>query len=95
MLVVEFSITPIVGDELSPYIDAAVDVVKQSGLKYEVEPMGTTIEGELDQVLEVVTRAHKAVRDKGADRIVTEIKIDDRKEGVTIEREVGSYRASA
>ena len=94
MLVAEFSITPVVGDDLSPYIDAAVDVVKQSGLKYEVEPMGTTLEGELDQVLEIVAKAHKAVRDKGADRIMTEIRIDDRKEGVTIEREVGSYRAS-
>jgi len=95
MLVAEFSITPVVGDNLSPYIDAAVDVVKQSGLKYEVEAMGTTIEGELDQVLDVVKQAHRAVREKGADRVVTEIRIDDRRQGVTIDKEVGSYRTSA
>lgn len=94
MLVAEFSITPVVGGELSPYIDAAIDVVKKSGLKYEVDAMSTTIEGELNQVLETVVKAHQAVKSKGADRVLTEIRIDDRKENVTIEREVEAYRSS-
>lgn len=94
MVVVEFSITPVVGGELSPFVDAAVDEVKKSGLKYEVEAMGTTVEGDLDQVLNVVKNAHQAVREKGADRVLTEIRIDDRAEGVTIEEEVGCYRTS-
>lgn len=94
MVVVEFSITPVVGDELSPYVDAAVEEVKKSGLKYEVDAMGTTVEGDLDQILDVVKKAHQAVKQKGADRVLTEIKIDDRTEGVTIDEEVRSYRAS-
>jgi uncharacterized protein YqgV (UPF0045/DUF77 family) len=54
--------------------------------------MGTTVEGELDQVLETVKRAHKAVRSKGVHRFITEIRIDDSEEGVTIERELEGYR---
>jgi uncharacterized protein (TIGR00106 family) len=94
MIVAEFSVTPVTGEDLRPYVDAAVDEVKKSGLKYEVEAMGTTIEGEIDQVFEVVRRAHNAVKSKGADRVLTEIRIDDRRTGVTISQELEGYRAS-
>ena len=94
MVIAEITITPVVGGALRPYIDAAVDVVRKSGLNYEVEAMGTTIEGELDQVLEVVRKAHEAVRQKGADRVLTEVKIDDRAGGVTMNEELEDYRSS-
>lgn len=94
MVVAEITITPVVGDALRPYIDAAVDEVRKSGLNYEVEAMGTTVEGELDQVLEVVKKAHEAVRNKGAQRVLTEVKIDDRVGGVTMKEELQDYRSS-
>ena len=94
MVVAEFSVTPVVGDELRPYVDAAVDEVKKSGLKYEVEAMGTTIEGELEDILRVVLKAHSAVKQKGAQRVLTEIRIDDRTSNVTIDEEVEGYRAA-
>ncbi len=94
MLVAEITITPVVGDELRPYVDAAIDEVRKSGLNYEVEAMGTTVEGELEQVLDVVKNAHEAVRRRGANRILTEVRIDDRVGGLTIREEVEGYRAS-
>jgi len=94
MLVAEIIVTPVVGDELRPYIDAAIDEVRKSGLNYEVEPMGTTVEGELDQVLDVVKKAHEAVRRKGASRVLTEVRIDDRVSGFTIREGIENYRAS-
>ncbi|MCE5199233.1 MAG: MTH1187 family thiamine-binding protein [Armatimonadota bacterium] len=94
MIVAEFSITPVTGDKLKPYIDAAVNVVKRSGLKYEVDALSTTIEGDIDQIFEVVKKAHNAVMQQGADRVLTEIRIDDRRAGVTIQEEVEAYRAS-
>ena len=94
MVVAEITITPVVGDELTPYIDAAIDEVRKSGLNYEVEAMGTTVEGELDQVLDVVKNAHEAVRHKGANRVLTEVRIDDRVGGLTIREEIQDYRAS-
>lgn len=93
MLVAEFSITPVTGDDLTPYIDAAIKIVEKSGLKFEVDALGTTLEGELDQVLDVIKQAHQAVIDLGAGRVLTEIRIDHKATGVTIDEEVGRYRA--
>lgn len=92
MVVAEFSVTPLVEGELKPFVDAAIDVIKQSGLKYEVGALGTTIEGELGDVLAVVRKAHLAVRSMGAGRIVTELKIDEKAGGETIEQELEGYR---
>jgi uncharacterized protein (TIGR00106 family) len=92
MVVAEFSITPLVEGELKPFVDAAIDVVKESGLKYEVDALGTTIEGELGDVLSVVKKAHLAVRNMGAGRVMTELKIDEKAGGETIEQELEGYR---
>lgn len=94
MVVAEFSVTPIVGENLRTYVDAAVDVVAKSGLNYEVDAMSTTIEGELDEVLDVIKRAHRAVMNVGAGRALTEIRIDDREMGVSINEELEGYRAA-
>jgi uncharacterized protein YqgV (UPF0045/DUF77 family) len=42
----------------------------------------------------VVKNAHTAVKAKGVERVLLELRIDDRVEGVTIEEEVSDYRAS-
>ena len=94
MLVAEFSITPVIGENLKPYIDTAIDVIKKSGLKYEVDAMATTLEGELDEVLDTIKEAHRAVMNEGAGRVLTEIRIDDRETGVTIKQELEGYRAA-
>ena len=57
-------------------VEAALKAVQESGLRYAVGPLETTVEGELDDVLAVVSRAHKAVAAAGADHIHTVIKID-------------------
>ncbi|MDO8682797.1 MAG: MTH1187 family thiamine-binding protein [Armatimonadota bacterium] len=92
MVVAEVSITPLVEGELKPYIDAAVEEIKKSGVKYEVDALGTTLEGDLDTVLEVAKHAHEAVRRKGAERVMTEIRIDEKAGGATINEELEGYR---
>lgn len=80
---------------MRPFVDAAVEEFRKSGLKYEVEAMGTTVEGELDQIFDAMKKAHNAVKQKGAHRVMTEIRIDDKSgEELTIERQVEGYRAS-
>jgi uncharacterized protein (TIGR00106 family) len=94
MVVAEFSVTPVVGENPRPYVDAAIEVVGRSGLNYGVDAMSTTLDGELDQVLDVIKRAHRAVMGVGAGRVLTEIRIDDREMGVSIEEELEGYRAA-
>lgn len=60
------------------YVAKAVDLVDRSGMPYRLNPMGTVVEGSLDEILSLIARCHKAVA-AGCDRVSTIIKIDDRK----------------
>ena len=83
MAMFEVSIVP-VGTEspsVSEYVARAVKVLQaEKDLKYELTAMGTIIEGELDRLLSVVRKMHQAVLDSGVKRVVTTIKIDDRRD---------------
>ena len=56
MAVVEISVTPLgtAGMGVSKFVAACVDIVSKSGLKYQLTPMGTIIEGDIDVVLAVL-----------------------------------------
>ena len=88
----EFSVTPVVSGPIKPFIDMAVQEIERSGLKHEVGPVGTTVEGNLDNVLDAIKHAHQAVLDLGAERVVTEIRIDEKKGGLSMAEEVEGYR---
>lgn len=78
-MLAEFSITPIgTGTSVGKWVARCLDIVDRSGLPYRLGPMGTTVEGELDEVLELIKRCHRAVLED-AERVSTSIKIDDRK----------------
>lgn len=88
----EFSITPVTNGEWKPFIDKAVDEIEKCGLKHEVGPVSTAVEGNLDQVLDAIKNAHEAVLKTGVDRVITEIHLDEKKGGLTINEEVQDYR---
>jgi uncharacterized protein (TIGR00106 family) len=90
---VSFQVIPNVPQEKCyEVVDKAIEVVQKSGVKYEVGPMETSMEGELNYLLEIVKNAQQACIDAGADRVITMIKIDYSPEGVTMEEKVGKYR---
>jgi uncharacterized protein (TIGR00106 family) len=88
---VSVQVLPLVHD-VYPVVDKAIDVIARSGVKYEVCPMETVMEGPLDRLLEVAKAAHLACFDAGAGRVVTLIKIGDAIEGTTIEDKMTKYR---
>ncbi|MGB9694371.1 MAG: MTH1187 family thiamine-binding protein [Caldisericaceae bacterium] len=93
MAIVEFTVIPIVKESLvNEIVDRAIKVVEESGLNYEVGANGTTIEGDLERVFEVVKKAHSVARDEGSGRVYTIIKIDDKLGGITIEEKVKKFR---
>lgn len=95
-VVVEVSIIPIgTGDTaLSRYIASCIKVLEDTkDLVYRLTPMGTIIEGSLDNVFEAVRKMHEVPFDKGALRVVTHLKIDDRRDKpVTMAGKVESVR---
>jgi len=82
LIIVEFSIVPLgVGISVSKFVAEAVKVLDEEGINYEVTPMCTVFEAEdIDRALEIIAKAHKAVVKAGAMRVLTSIKIDDRRD---------------
>jgi uncharacterized protein (TIGR00106 family) len=79
MVLLDFSMTPLgKGESVSPYVARCLEVVAASGLDYSLHAMGTTLEGELDEVLAVVRRCFETLQ-TDCDRISCSIKIDYRK----------------
>jgi uncharacterized protein (TIGR00106 family) len=78
MVLLDFSMTPLgKGASVSPYVARCLEVVAASGLDYRLHAMGTTLEGELDEVLAVVRRCFEALQ-TDCERISCSIKIDYR-----------------
>jgi uncharacterized protein (TIGR00106 family) len=88
---VAVQVLPLVED-VYPVVDRAIAVIAQSGVRYEVGPMETVMEGPLDRLLEVAKAAHLACFEGGAARVMTIIKIGDQTCGTTIDEKVGKYR---
>jgi uncharacterized protein (TIGR00106 family) len=78
-MLAEFSIIPIgKGSSISKEVAEVLDIVDSSGLSYKINPMGTVVEGSWEDVMELLRKCHDTVA-KRSDRVVTSIKIDDRK----------------
>ncbi|GAB6179270.1 MTH1187 family thiamine-binding protein [Desulfotomaculum defluvii] len=80
------------GDDSYEIVDKAIEVVQQAGVKYEVGPMETVMEGEMDHLIEIVKKAQEACITAGASEVMTYIKIHYRPEGVTIDEKIAKYR---
>lgn len=81
-MIIAFSITPLgVGEGVSEPVARAVKVVRESGLPNHTDAMFTTVEGEWDEVMDVVKRAVEAVGEV-APRVSLVLKADVRP-GVT------------
>lgn len=79
------------GDELYPLVDKIIGLIKDSGVKYLVGPMETTMEGELTQLLEIVKQAQELCFKNMATRVISVIKIDCKVGGVTIDEKIKKY----
>jgi uncharacterized protein (TIGR00106 family) len=82
MAVMEISVVPIGTDSpsISRYVAECVAIVKEKGLRYEVTSMGTNVEGDLRDLLSAAEQMHELPFKRGAQRVVTSIKIDDRRD---------------
>jgi len=79
MVLLEFSMTPLGrGESVSPYVARCLDIIDNSGLDYRLHAMGTIVEGEIDQVLDVLKRCLAATA-ADCDRVTCTAKLDYRR----------------
>ncbi|MFC2045225.1 MTH1187 family thiamine-binding protein [Chloroflexota bacterium] len=83
MALAEVSIIPLGTDttSLSKFVAQVVKVLQaEPGIKYELTAMGTIIEGDLGQLFSIIQKMHETVFDDEVKRVLTVIKIDDRRD---------------
>lgn len=69
------------GVSVSRYVARALEVVQaQDEIAYRLDPMFTTLEGDLDAIFALIRRMQEAVFEAGAVRVGTVVKIDDRRD---------------
>ncbi len=79
-MLAEFSIVPIgAGSSVGKQIAAALKIVDESGLTYKLNPMGTVVEGEWEEIISLIKECRDEIL-KNEERVVISIKIDDRKD---------------
>ncbi len=81
MAVMEITVVPLgEGPSISPYVADCVRVLKKAKMRFELSAMGTNVEGSLKNLVAVALKMHQVPFNKGAQRVVTTIKIDDRRD---------------
>jgi len=92
--IVAVSVVPIGtgSTSVSSFVAGAEKILREDGrVRYQLGPMFTTIEGDLGDCLDVVRRMHESLFEKGAQRVSTLVKIDDRRDRESgMERKVRS-----
>ncbi|MEC4890000.1 MAG: MTH1187 family thiamine-binding protein [Nitrospira sp.] len=79
MVLLEFSMSPLgKGESVGKYVSRSLDIIDKSGVEYRLNPMGTVLEGEWDEVFGVVKKCYDRMR-KDCGRISCTIKVDYRK----------------
>jgi uncharacterized protein (TIGR00106 family) len=82
MIISQLSISPLGSNiSVSKYVKLVIEVLNKENVKFETNAMATVIETEdLETLFKVVKKAHIAVINAGGKRVITELKIDDRRD---------------
>ncbi|HUL31291.1 MAG TPA: MTH1187 family thiamine-binding protein [Thermodesulfobacteriota bacterium] len=82
MAILQISVVPIGTREtsLSAYVADCIRVLKKEKIRYELTSMGTNIEGDLKDLFRIALKMHQTPFRKGALRVLTTLKIDDRRD---------------
>jgi len=81
-VLLEISVIPFgKGDaSLGDSVVETLKVLEAEGIRYELGPMGTTVEGELEALLKVAREMHEVCFRLGYPRVITTLRIDDRRD---------------
>ncbi len=97
MAIAEITVIPIgtAGTSLSNYVAGCQKILAQNdNIKYQLTPMGTILEGDLEDIFNTLKKLHQVPFDRGAMRVVSNIKIDDRRDkNASMEQKLNSVKS--
>ena len=86
-------VIPVNEENAYPIIDEAIKVVQNSGIRYQIQPFSTIMEGELSRLIEIVLEAKEAALTAGANELVLNIQIHLKKEqSVSFEDKTAKFK---
>ncbi|AKP48705.1 MULTISPECIES: MTH1187 family thiamine-binding protein [Bacillus] len=80
------------GEDVIPYVDEAIEVIANSGVKYEVHPLETTMEGNLEDLLPIIQKMNEKMVEAGCPSVISQVKILFRPDGITMDELTEKYR---
>lgn len=80
------------GEDVIPYVDKAIAIIEQSGVKYQVNPLETTMEGDLTELFAIVEKMNEAMIENGSRNVISQIKVLYQPEGASMDALTEKYR---
>lgn len=87
-------ILPIVNDK-HPYewVDEAIAVIQHSGIKYEVGPFATVLEGTYEEVMKVIKDVNEYLYSKGCSEWISSVQVQIRRDSdITTDEKVEKFK---
>lgn len=79
------------GESVIPYIDEAIHMISLTGLKYNVQPLETTVEGELDFLLAMLVKINERMTEMGCENVISQVKLFYQPSGITMQQLTEKY----
>ncbi len=79
-------------EDVIPFVDAAIKIIDESGVKYEVHPLETTMEGEMTELMSIITKMNEKMIELGCVNVITQVKILYQPSGITMDTLTEKYR---
>ncbi|KUP07872.1 hypothetical protein Q73_03100 [Bacillus coahuilensis m2-6] len=80
------------GEDVIPYVDEAIAIIHESGLKYEVHPLDTTVEGNMSELLQLVEKMNERMIEIGSKNVISQMKLLYQPSGIQLETLTEKYR---
>lgn len=80
------------GEDVIPYVDEAISIIEASGVKYEVHPLETTMEGELQVLLSIIVKMNERMIELGSSNVISQVKILYQPDGITMTKLTEKYQ---
>lgn len=78
-------------DDVIPLVDQAIAVIAESGVKFRVGPLETTMEGELSQLLDIVRKVSDRMLELDCPSVISQVKIYHTRQGASMDRLTEKY----
>lgn len=71
-------------EDVIPFVDEAIKVIEESGVRYKVNDLDTTLEGEFGELMKIVQKMNERMAEMDCDYVISQVKILFQPEGIAI-----------